>query len=125
VLRDPSGDQPLLAEDATGTEGPSVRAGAAVSLVARWGDGAAERYLRPAADGSAVEEASEVLEVQWSVAGGRFEQVHTGAVGALQEVRNTLRVDAARTQPVLVWVALRDDRGGVEVRSFRIPITGP
>lgn len=102
--------------------GPSVRAGDRATLVARWAEEAAEAYVRASFDGRRVEEAREALELTWFAAGGSFERAHTSAAPPVARSANLLEVESGRAAPLVVWVVLRDGRGGTDVRSYRLGV---
>jgi hypothetical protein len=84
-------------------------------MVARWPSEAREPYVVYAPQSRAVEARIETLQVSWYASAGTFEvDARTTQTG--EEVRNTYTTPA-ESSPVWVWVVLRDDRGGISMKT--------
>jgi hypothetical protein len=97
----------------------AVRESDRVRVTVRWTPESAESYPRLAADGSAIEQRDEFFRASWFTTAGTFTSSATATEegdGAL-EMTNELVTDPGAA-PV-VWVVLRDSRGGAAVTSRR------
>ncbi len=121
---------PLTPDDGMGP-GFAVKAGSTITLRASWpecpgpamaGCGA-ETYLHYDPGTQALSTQREALTVSWYATGGSFASDRTGR--ASDDHGTT--TDNAWTAPatggtVLVWVVLRDDRGGVSWERYRLDV---
>jgi hypothetical protein len=112
----------VLAPIATG---PALHAsaGTSVTLTARWSADSVETYVLVDPATRMLATRSEQMEVTWFTNGGSFAHDRTGPDATLATgwaSTNTLEIDAGRTDPVIVWVVLRDDRGGTDVHTYAV-----
>ncbi len=79
-------------------------------------------YLDPQAH--AVVDRHESMRVSWFATAGRFDADHTGRLEAefSQTSSDNAWTAPAEAGPVFMWVTLRDDRGGVDWRSFKVDV---
>jgi len=90
-----------------------VPAGSRVPMRIQWPPEAKETYVLFDPVARAIAERSENLETAWFTNGGEFERDRTTPDGDSTVTSNELILDPGVTQPVTVWIVLRDDRGGV------------
>src|SRR6185437_11357559 len=122
-------------DDGTGT-GFRVAAGTKITLRASWpacsgasttGCGAETyAYYDPLAQ--TVTTLREAMTVSWFATSGTFDSDQTGRASSELETSTDNGWTAPGTAPmnggaVLLWVVLRDDRGGVAWRRFRLTVT--
>lgn len=110
----------------------AVAPGATVTLRVRWPAcgaegpcGGAERYARFDPAAREIIGQREAMRVSWYTTGGRFRDVRTGRERGdeAREVSNAFTAPTAAGEMV-VWVVLRDERGGVAWRALRVRV-GP
>ncbi len=107
-----------------------VAAGEVVHLIVRWpvcddlACGGAERYLWFDPDAHALTNRREELRVSWFATGGTFETGHTGVPEAEADRAASEDRWTAPSAPgeVLLWIVLRDDRGGTTWASYRLGV---
>lgn len=97
----------------------AVGTGRAVPLLALWGAEAAERYVAVDPTTRALVDRTEALELTWFTDGGELARDRTAPDGSGTASANVLRLDEGVTS-ARVWVALRDERGGVDVATLRV-----
>jgi hypothetical protein len=107
-----------------GSGAASVVETRSVELVAAVAHDAAETYVLVDPDTRRLTERTEALEVAWFTNGGSFAHDRT-TPGSNGRAANTLRIDAGRTEPVTVWLVLRDERGGTDSAVYALQPTGP
>lgn len=126
-------ETPLVADDGK-SPGLAVKAGAKITLRASWpacpatgmgsGSCGAEPYAFYDPEMQTVTMRREAMTVSWFATAGSFDSDRTGR----DEDDVTTTSDDAWTAPatatpgVLVWVVLRDARGGVTWKRFRIDV---
>jgi hypothetical protein len=91
-----------------------------VRVTVRWTPESRESYPRLSPDGSAIEQREEFFRASWFTTSGTFAPSATATEegdGAL-EMTNELAVGADAAP--MVWVVLRDSRGGASVASQRM-----
>lgn len=79
-------------------------------------------YLDP--ESHTLVDRHESMRVSWFTTGGTIDKDHTGSLEADFAVTgsdNTWTAPAT-PGPVFIWVVLRDDRGGVDWRSFKVDV---
>ncbi|HEX3850303.1 MAG TPA: hypothetical protein VHW01_05015 [Polyangiaceae bacterium] len=66
----------------------------------------------------------EAMRVSWFATAGSFDSDHTGQTADNYLVTNTDGTWTAPSDagPVFIWVVLRDDRGGVDWKSFQVDV---
>lgn len=66
----------------------------------------------------------EAMRVSWFTTGGTMDKDHTGnqEADSAQTTSDNIWTAPAETGPVFIWVVLRDDRGGVDWRSFKVDV---
>jgi hypothetical protein len=69
-------------------------------------------------------ERHEAMRVSWFATAGTFESDHTGQPEAnyMNTTSDSAWTAPSEPGPVFIWVVLRDDRGGVDWKSFRIDV---
>ena len=97
-----------------------VPKGAKLTLRMGWDPSARETYVLFDPVQRAIVERTEALDVSWYTNGGEFEHDRTTQDGADPISSNTLLLDPNVTQPISVWMILRDERGGVGVGIVKL-----
>jgi hypothetical protein len=103
-----------LAED-VGTCAPDCRAPAVCA--------GAEPYLWFNPETRSLEQRREALRISWSATGGAFELPRTEERRDVQNVSTNRWIAPTTPGRYLLWVVLRDDRGGVSWLSFAVTVT--
>ncbi len=102
---------------------PSVSPpGALVTVTARVRPGSAEAYGRIDVRGQAVVDDVERVDVAWASNAGSFATARTALDTATSMSTNTLRLDADAPERAVVWVVVRDGRGGVGFAEAAITV---
>jgi hypothetical protein len=97
-----------------------VPKGSKLPVAIGWDPAARETYVLFDPVQREVVERTETLDVSWYTNGGEFEHDRTTQDGANPISSNTLSLDPSVTQPVKVWIILRDERGGVGVGTLNL-----
>ena len=86
------------------------------------GCGGSEAYLW--FDGSALSHRREAIRVSWFATAGTFQDVHTGRdeASADDPASDNTWFAPSTTGDVVLWVVLRDDRGGEGWKSYRLRV---
>ncbi len=103
-----------------------VPRGARITLEASWPDTSAETFAYFDPTTQAVTSQRESMQVAWYATGGTFDAASTGRAPNDPGTTSTnvwTSPDAAGT--VIVWIVLRDSRGGVDFASYPVNVTGP
>jgi hypothetical protein len=79
-------------------------------------------YLDP--ESHTLVDRHEAMRVSWFATGGTIDKDHTGNLEAefAQTSSDNTWTAPAEPGPVFLWVVLRDDRGGVDWRSFKVDV---
>jgi hypothetical protein len=79
-------------------------------------------YLDP--ESHTLVDRHEAMRVSWFTTGGTIDKDHTGNLEAefAQTSSDNTWTAPAEPGPVFLWVVLRDDRGGVDWRSFKVDV---
>ena len=119
---------PLPPDD--GEPGLTVKAGSTVKLQASWPPcptspcGGAETYVYYDTGTQALSMQREAMTVSWFATGGSFVSDLTGRASDDEGTTTDNTWTAPATGgAVLVWVVLRDDRGGVSWERYRLDVT--
>ncbi|HEY6881339.1 MAG TPA: hypothetical protein VI299_25110 [Polyangiales bacterium] len=82
-----------------------------------WDASAAENYVLFDPTTRSIQDRRERLEIGWFTNGGSFERDRTTPDDE-SSTSNELSLDSDVTEPVTVWIVLRDERGGVGVTTL-------
>jgi hypothetical protein len=90
------------------------------------GCGGAEHYLYYDRDRGEFVMRRETMRVSWFASAGTFDDAHTGRTEAESAANETTSQNTwtapAKKGEVVLWVVLRDDRGGVAWQSYRVRV---
>jgi len=82
----------------------------------------AERYVRIDAFGAQIVDDVEHLSVSWFTTAGSFTHARTSLAGGTTSSSNELSIAADAPGTALVWVVVRDGRGGVAYQELAMPV---
>ncbi|MDB4991129.1 MAG: hypothetical protein JWN04_6307, partial [Myxococcaceae bacterium] len=123
INQNPSIDSIELAGVSGAADGSAryqVARGTQIPLLIRWSAAAQESYVLFDPIERAIVERTETLDVSWYTNGGEFSRDRTTQDPAQPSSSNTLELDSDSTQPLMVWVVLRDERGGVGIGQLTL-----
>jgi hypothetical protein len=107
----------------------AVHPGDVVTIQVTFAPGSAEVFPVYNPQTEELDDQTESLHVSWFITGGIFEHDRTGvaAVDAGDIATSTSNQWTAPTQPGthVLWIVLRDSRGGTDYKSYKIDVVAP
>jgi hypothetical protein len=97
----------------------------AVTLTASWTAASRESFVVYDLETASLATAEEALVVSWFASGGSFESGRTGETAAGGNEAQNRWTTPGTDKRAMLWVVLRDSRGGMDYRSYSIRIGNP